>query len=105
MGVAARRRGPQRRGPCGPPVGFRGRPGGSVARVRSWIPRRERPVDREAFWVAWSRRVMARPWLSAGGAAGILLFLAIPLLSLETGTNAIQQFPKDRDVRVGNELA
>jgi uncharacterized membrane protein YdfJ with MMPL/SSD domain len=85
-------------------LGDRVMPGGIVARVLGWIPRRKRPVDREAFWVRWSRRVMARPWLSAGGAAGILLFLAIPILSLETGTNAIQQFPKDSDVRVGNEL-
>ncbi len=85
-------------------LGDRVMPGGIVARVLGWIPRREHPVDREAFWVRWSRRVMARPWLSAGGAAGILLVLAIPLLSLETGTNAIQQFPKDSDVRVGNEL-
>jgi RND superfamily putative drug exporter len=35
----------------------------------------------------------------------VLLFLAIPLLSLETGTQALGQFPKDSDVRVGNELA
>ena len=35
----------------------------------------------------------------------MLLFLASPLLSLETGTEAIAQFPKDSDVRVGNELA
>jgi uncharacterized membrane protein YdfJ with MMPL/SSD domain len=85
-------------------LGDRVMPGGIVARVLGWIPRRERPVDREAFWVRWSRRVMARPWLSAGGAAGILLVLAIPIPSLETGTNAIQQFPKGSDVRVGNEL-
>ena len=35
----------------------------------------------------------------------MLLFLAIPLLSIETGTEALDQFPKDSDVRVGNELA
>jgi uncharacterized membrane protein YdfJ with MMPL/SSD domain len=85
-------------------LGDRVMPGGIVAKALGWIPRRELPADRDAFWVRWSRRVMARPWLSAGGAAAILLFLAIPLLSLETGTNAIDQFPKDSDVRVGNEL-
>jgi uncharacterized membrane protein YdfJ with MMPL/SSD domain len=85
-------------------LGDRVMPGGIVARVLGWIPRRERPVDREAFWVRWSRRVMARPWLAVAFSAGILLFLATPILSLETGTNAIQQFPKDSDVRVGNEL-
>jgi RND superfamily putative drug exporter len=57
------------------------------------------------FWAVWARRVMARPVLSATGAAAVLLLLAAPVLSLETGTAAIQQFPKDSDVRVGNELA
>jgi uncharacterized membrane protein YdfJ with MMPL/SSD domain len=56
------------------------------------------------FWDRWARRVMARPWLAVTFSAGILLFLATPILSLETGTNAIKQFPKDSDVRVGNEL-
>jgi RND superfamily putative drug exporter len=85
-------------------LGDRVMPGGIVAKVLGFLPRRERPADRDAFWVRWSRRVMARPWLAITGSAGILLFLATPILSLETGTNAIQQFPKDSDVRVGNEL-
>jgi uncharacterized membrane protein YdfJ with MMPL/SSD domain len=85
-------------------LGDRVMPGGIVAKVLGWIPRRARPADRDAFWVRWSRRVMVRPWLAVAFSAGILLFLATPLLSLETGTNAIQQFPKDSDVRVGNEL-
>ena len=61
--------------------------------------------DREAFWVRWTTRVMARPWRAVIGVSAILLFLAIPLLSIETGTQAIKQFPTDSDVRVGNELA
>jgi len=96
-------------------LGDRVMPGGIVARVLRFakhsILRRPRPAQSgdgqssgPGFWDGWARRVMARPWLSAGGAAAILLFLAIPLLSLETGTNAINQFPKDSDVRVGNEL-
>jgi RND superfamily putative drug exporter len=48
---------------------------------------------------------MARPVLAATGSAAILLVLASPVLSIETGTAAIEQFPKDSDVRVGNELA
>jgi uncharacterized membrane protein YdfJ with MMPL/SSD domain len=110
-------------------LGDRVMPGGIVARALAWI---RRPFQGRAgapgrgsedpsisasfdphgsrgggggFWDRWARRVMARPWLCAGGAAATLLFLAIPVLSLETGTNAIQQFPKDSDVRVGNELA
>jgi uncharacterized membrane protein YdfJ with MMPL/SSD domain len=85
-------------------LGDRVMPGGIVAKVLGLIPRRERSADRDAFWVRWSRRVMARPWLAVTGSAGVLLFLATPILSLETGTNAIQQFPKESDVRVGSEL-
>jgi RND superfamily putative drug exporter len=57
------------------------------------------------FWVRWTGRVMARPWLAIGGVSAVLLTLAIPLLSLETGTEALGQFPKGSDVRVGNKLA
>jgi uncharacterized membrane protein YdfJ with MMPL/SSD domain len=49
--------------------------------------------------------VMARPWVAVIGVSAVLLTLAIPLLSIETGTQAIKQFPKDSDVRIGNELA
>jgi uncharacterized membrane protein YdfJ with MMPL/SSD domain len=57
------------------------------------------------FWVRWTERVMARPWLAVFGVSAVLLTLAAPLLSVETGTEAIAQFPKGSDVRVGNELA
>jgi uncharacterized membrane protein YdfJ with MMPL/SSD domain len=96
-------------------LGDRVMPGGIVARVLRFakysVLRRARPAGAAngasagpGFWDGWARRVMARPWLAVAFSAGILLFLATPLLSLETGTNAIQQFPKDSDVRVGNEL-
>jgi uncharacterized membrane protein YdfJ with MMPL/SSD domain len=39
------------------------------------------------------------------GVSAALLFLAIPVLSMTTGTEALNQFPKSSDVRVGNELA
>jgi RND superfamily putative drug exporter len=48
---------------------------------------------------------MAHPWIAVIGVTSILLFLAVPLLSIETGTEAVKQFPKGSDVRVGNELA
>jgi uncharacterized membrane protein YdfJ with MMPL/SSD domain len=90
-------------------LGDRVLPGGIVARVLRWIRRPFRgsgpAPDREAFWVRWTNRVMARPWTAVIGVSAILLFLAIPVLSLETGTTAISQFPKDSDVRIGNELA
>jgi RND superfamily putative drug exporter len=46
---------------------------------------------------------MAHPWVAVIGVSAVLLTLAAPLLSVETGTGALEQFPKDSDVRVGNE--
>ncbi len=60
---------------------------------------------RDGFWARWTRNVMAHPWVAVIGVTSILLFLAIPLLSIDTGTEAVKQFPKGSDVRVGNELA
>jgi uncharacterized membrane protein YdfJ with MMPL/SSD domain len=87
-------------------LGDRVMPGGIVAKVLGIFRRRrgERP-DREAFWVRWTKRVMARPWTAVIGTSAVLLTLAVPLLSVETGTEALAQFPKDSDVRIGNELA
>jgi uncharacterized membrane protein YdfJ with MMPL/SSD domain len=45
-----------------------------------------------------------RPGAAAAAAGAGLLVLASPVLSMDTGTAALQQFPKDSDVRVGNEL-
>jgi RND superfamily putative drug exporter len=86
-------------------LGDRVLPGGIVAKVLGVFRRRGERPDREAFWVRWTTRVMAHPWRAVIGVSSILLFLAIPLLSIETGTQALSQFPKDSDVRVGNELA
>jgi len=97
-------------------LGDRVMPGGIVGRVSGWFKRRfyrRRSAEqvaveaegRSTFWERWTARVMARPWVAVIGASGVLLFLASPLLSMETGTEALAQFPKDSDVRVGNELA
>jgi uncharacterized membrane protein YdfJ with MMPL/SSD domain len=95
-------------------LGDRVMPGGIVARVLGFVKyrlfRRPQPVaaagpDGPGFWDRWARRVMARPVLAATGSAAILLALASPILSMETGTAAIEQFPKTSDVRIGNELA
>jgi RND superfamily putative drug exporter len=92
-------------------LGDRVLPGGIVAKVLSFLKRRvfrrpRRPAtDRAAFWERWTANIMARPWTAVISVSSVLLFLAIPLLSIETGTQALSQFPKDSDVRVGNELA
>ncbi len=109
-------------------LGDRVMPGGIVARVlravkrpfkrRAAIPGRGNPVATSSasrpgvargdggngFWDRWARRVMDRPVLAVTGSAAVLLLLASPVLSMDTGTTALQQFPKDSDVRVGNEL-
>jgi len=98
-------------------LGDRVMPGGIVARVLRFVKyrilRRPQPLATASasasagpgFWDRWARRVMARPVLAATGSAAVLLLLASPVLSMETGTAAIEQFPKGSDVRVGNELA
>ncbi len=89
-------------------LGDRVLPGGVVARLLRFVSRRPPPAATDGssgFWVRWTRRVMARPWLAVTGTTAVLLFLASPVLSLETGTEALGQFPAGNDVRVGNELA
>jgi RND superfamily putative drug exporter len=94
-------------------LGDRVLPGGIVGRVEAFFRRRfyrRRTAEQLAagnnrFWQAWTERVMARPWTAVIGVATVLLVLASPLLSLETGTEALAQFPKGNDVRVGNEIA
>ena len=76
---------------------------------RHTVERRRRPGSTapdgdSAFWQRWTERVMRRPVLSVVLSAGTLLVLAIPVLSMETGTGALSQFPKDHDVTVGVEL-
>ncbi|MGN6275118.1 MAG: MMPL family transporter [Solirubrobacterales bacterium] len=94
-------------------LGDRVLPGGVVARVERFFRRRfyrrhtaaELAAGHNRFWRAWTTRVMARPWTAIIGVATVLLVLASPLLSLQTGTEALAQFPKHSDVRVGSEIA
>ncbi len=92
-------------------LGDRVMPGGIVARALTFFKRRvfrrpERPIlDGPPFWERWTSRIMGHPWRSIAFAGGLLLLLAVPLLSIQVGTEALNQFPKGSDVRVGNELA
>jgi RND superfamily putative drug exporter len=95
-------------------LGHRVEAGGVAWRVtrffrRNTVERRRRPGSTKPgsespFWQRWTERVMRRPVLSVALSAGILLFLAIPALSMKTGTGALSQFPEGHDVRVGVEL-
>ncbi|MDX6587341.1 MAG: putative drug exporter of the superfamily [Solirubrobacterales bacterium] len=95
-------------------LGHRVEAGGIAWRVtrffrRHTFERRRRPGSSapggdSAFWQRWTDRVMRRPVLSVVLSAGTLLVLAIPVLSMQTGTGALSQFPDDHDVTVGVEL-
>ncbi len=99
-------------------LGDRVLPGGIVGRVESFLRRRvlRRPdrasaaagspgVGASPFWRRWTASVMAHPWAAIVSVSAVLLVLASPLLSIQTGTEALAQFPKGSDVRVGSELA
>jgi uncharacterized membrane protein YdfJ with MMPL/SSD domain len=95
-------------------LGHRVEAGGSVWSVLLFLRRetvgrrRRRGASRGAdngFWDRWTARVMRRPVVSVIASAAVLLTLAIPTLSMKTGTGALDQFPSDHDVPVGAELA
>ncbi|HZK16421.1 MAG TPA: MMPL family transporter, partial [Solirubrobacterales bacterium] len=57
------------------------------------------------FWTRWTNAVMARPWLAIIGVSTILLGMAVPVLSMQTGSDPLNQFPAEHDVPRGAELA
>jgi uncharacterized membrane protein YdfJ with MMPL/SSD domain len=61
--------------------------------------------DRPAFWDRWTARLMGRPVLFASLATAAMLLIAIPALSLNWGTGALAQLPKDNETRIGFEQA
>jgi uncharacterized membrane protein YdfJ with MMPL/SSD domain len=94
-------------------LGHRVEAGGLAWRVmgagrRVWRKRRRpgstRP-DRETFWQQWTFAVMRRPVVSVVSVTALLLFMAIPVLSIKTGNGAIKQFDPSNDARVGTEIA
>jgi uncharacterized membrane protein YdfJ with MMPL/SSD domain len=86
-----------------------GRTAGVVAAIvrglRRLLRRPPRAPDAPSFWQSWTERVSRRPVLTALGAAAVMLVLAFPALSLETGDGALRQFPVGNETRVGAELA
>ena len=63
------------------------------------VPFSRRTDGTDAFWHAWSHRVMRRPLLYfTVGAAGLLL-VASPLVSLRTQTRNLDQLPRGSEVR------
>jgi uncharacterized membrane protein YdfJ with MMPL/SSD domain len=95
-------------------LGHRVEAGGRVWSVmlftrRATVGRFRRPGSSRAgaagFWDHWTARVMRRPVVSVVAVSAVLLTLAVPVLSMKTGTGALDQFPDDHDVVAGAELA
>ena len=83
---------------------------GLLVRAVRWRRRRPGASDpavapRDGFWVRWTAAVMRRPVVSLVAASAVLLALAVPALSLQTGDGALRQFPADNETRVGFEAA
>jgi uncharacterized membrane protein YdfJ with MMPL/SSD domain len=89
-------------------------PGRYVERVKAGLragsrklrPRRsELSAPHGDLWVAWTRRLMARPALFASLAAAAMLTIAIPALSLKWGNAALYELPGNNEARIGVEEA
>ncbi|KKE98334.1 MMPL family transporter [Mycolicibacterium obuense] len=57
------------------------------------------------FWTRWTGGVMRRPWVSALGAAALLLALAAPSFSMELGNSMQRQFEPTHEIRGGVNAA
>jgi len=66
-----------------------------------WVHSGEHRSPRFAAWGEWLWR---HPWLPGGAAVAILLALAIPVLSLDTGMPSIKVVPEGDTSRQGYEL-
>jgi uncharacterized membrane protein YdfJ with MMPL/SSD domain len=81
---------------------------GIITVLRHPLRRRRRrgstDPERLRFWQRWTERVMKRPVVSIVAVSAVLLTLAIPVLDMQTGNSAIEQFPADHDVRVASEI-
>jgi putative drug exporter of the RND superfamily len=76
----------------------------AIKPLRKQIPHRlERPKE-QRFWYRWSRVIQHRPWPSMLGAAGLLILLAIPLLSIRLGFGDYGNYPEDKTVRRAYDL-
>ncbi|HEX5922681.1 MAG TPA: MMPL family transporter [Baekduia sp.] len=76
-----------------------------IVGVVGGLRRGDRDVPRASFWERWTGAVMRRPILAAGGAAAVLLALALPALQMEMRNGALDQFPKSHETRVGADAA
>ena len=72
--------------------------------LRRYVPRRTQPPREEQVWYRWSRFIQRRPWQSAIVAVLVLLFLAVPLLSIRLGFGDYGNYPEETTVRKAYDL-
>jgi uncharacterized membrane protein YdfJ with MMPL/SSD domain len=77
--------------------------GGALDRIKSVVPKRERPADAPNFWTRWTSVIMRRPVVFAISSAALMLIIAIPATQLKWGTAALAQLPSNNETRVAFE--
>ena len=75
-----------------------------VRKLRTEVPRRPPKPVRQTFWYRWSRIVQHRPWPCWSLGLGILLLLALPVLSLRLGFSDKGNYPRTRTTRQAYDL-
>ena len=68
------------------------------------LPWARRQEHRSARFAAWGERLWRKPWLPGLATVAVLVALAVPVLSLQTGMPSIKVVPKDDSSRQGYEL-
>ncbi len=75
-----------------------------VAPLRREVPKRPESPPQATLAYRWSRVVQGRPWLCTIGAVAILLTLAIPVLSLQSGFADESNAPENSTTRKAYDL-
>ena len=75
-----------------------------VRSLKVEVPHRPPKPRRETLAYRWSRVIQHRPWTSALIGAGVLLVLAVPVLSLRLGFSDESNFPEGTTTREAYDL-
>jgi len=75
-----------------------------VKSLRKPVPHRQNRPREQSLWFRWSRIVQRRPWPVLAIAAGLLVFLMIPLFSIRLGFGDMGNQSEDQTVRKAYDL-
>jgi RND superfamily putative drug exporter len=80
--------------------------GRAASKRSSWLHVSRRPETTQSrFWTRWVGWVMRRQWLSACGAAIVLIVLATPAFAMTLGNSLQRQFAPTHEIRGGISAA